>query len=117
MLCASIRRWKFQRSSIGKLPASACCLSSDCTATSTRLAVSTPPSSSRLWPWSAHRRAGVVALSQSTTRPRNANSSASNAPMTAVHKVIAIMYGRRPRVQAHRNGKKRLGGGEGSASG
>ena len=38
MLWPSIRRWKFQRSSIGKLPTSVCCLIGDCSATTQRAA-------------------------------------------------------------------------------
>ena len=74
MLCASISRWKFQRSSIGKLPASACCLNIDCSAT-----ISVLPSSTRgerqQSPSGAASTAGPAAraASQSTMRPSMAN--------------------------------------------
>jgi hypothetical protein len=63
------------------------------------------------------RAAGSAAASQSTMRPSMANSSASNAPITAVQSVIARMYGRIPSAQAHRNAKKLRGGATGVASG
>ena len=50
-------------------------------------------------------------------RPSIANSSASKAPMTAVHSVIHRIHGRTPRVPSQRKAKKRRGGVSGSAAG
>ena len=117
MLCASISRWKFQRSSIGKLPASVCCLIEDCSATTPMLAISTPPSSSSVVRCSTHSRAGSTAASQSTMRPIMLNSSASNAPMAAVSSVIASRYLRSPSEHDQTNAKNPRGGIDGGASG
>jgi len=88
MLCWSRRRWKFQRSRIGKFAASAWCFSIVCSATTSGLPARIAASSNRLPRCSVHSRAGSTAASQSTTRPSIANSSASNAPITAVQSVI-----------------------------
>ena len=117
MLCRSSRRWKFQRRRIGKLAASVWCFSIVCSATTSGLAARIAASSSRLPRCSVHRRAGSTAASQSTTRPSIANSSASNAPITAVQSVMARMYGRSPSEQAQRNAKKFFGGASGADSG
>ncbi len=117
MLCASISRWKFQRSRIGKLPASACCLIADCSATTAMLAVSTPASASSVVRCSIHSRAGATAASQSTMRPIMLNSSASNAPIAAVSSVIARMYLRSPSEHDQTNAANPRGGVAGGVSG
>ena len=112
MLCASISRWKFQRSSIGKLPKSACCLIIDCSATSAMLPASTPASSSRRSPSCVHSAAGGTVESQSTMLPIMLNSSASNAPMTAVSTAVASRYGSqalRARPQEREEAARRRG--------
>ena len=55
--------------------------------------------------------------SQSTMLPIMLNSSASNAPITAVSNVVASRYPRSPFEHAHRNAKKPRGGVSGVASG
>ena len=120
MLWPSIRRWKFQRSRIGKLPASAWCLNSVCSATTQRCwPSSTAPSSSSVPPLLGPQlRRLDLRASQSTMRPSIANSSASKAPIAAVSSVIASrIRPRRPSVQAQRKAKKPRGGGAGAASG
>ena len=49
--------------------------------------------------------------------PRNANSSASNAPITAVSNVMASRYFRSPFEHDHRNAKNPRGGVSGTVSG
>ena len=117
MLCASIMRWKFQRSRIGKLPNSVWYFSAACSATSTGLKESTTASRTSVPPSCAHSFAGSRWASQSTTRPSIANSSASNAPMTAVSSVMPSTKRRTPAEQAQMKGKTPLGGGAGSTSG
>ena len=101
MLCPSISRWKFQRSSMGKLPKSVCCLIIDCSATSTMLAASTAPSISSRCPCSAQSCAGCTFDSQSTMPPSMPKSRASNAPIparkpngTAVSSTVGPLYPR-----------------------
>jgi hypothetical protein len=110
MLWPSIRRWKFQRSRIGRLPARDWCLNIVCAAISSGLAISTPPSSSRLPRCCVHSCDGSAFASQSTMRPIMLNSSASNTPQPAVKTVIAAIAGRAPAVQAHTKAKKLRGG-------
>ncbi len=117
MLCASISRWKFQRSSIGKLPASACCLIADCSATTAMLAASTAASASSVPRSSVQSCAGATAASQSTILPIMLKSSASKTPIAAVSSVIASRYLRSPREQAQRKAAKPRGGVAGGASG
>ena len=71
-------------------------------------------SSSSVPPSRAHSCAGCTWASQSTTWPSIANSSASNAPMTAVSSVIASTKRRTPAEHAQMKGKTPLGGGGGS---
>ena len=99
------------------MPNSACCLIVDCSAIRRMLAARTPPSSSRCGFSCAHSCAGATLASQSTMSPRNANRSASNAPMAPVRMTVASKYLRKPREHAHMNAKKPRGGGAGGASG
>jgi hypothetical protein len=117
MLWPSISRWKFQRSRIGKLANSTWYFSSANRPTTSGLSASTAASSSRWWRCSDQRLAGSMLASQSTTLPSMANSSASNAPIRAVHRVITAMYGRRPAVPCQRKAKNERGGVAGLASG
>jgi hypothetical protein len=117
MLCASIMRWKFQRSRIGKLPNSVWYFSAACTITSSGLSASKVASNSSLPRSCAHSCVGSTWLSQSTTWPITANSKASNAPMMAVRMVMPSTKRRTPVEQAQMNGKTPLGGGSGSPSG
>ena len=55
------------------------------------LVLSTKASNSSVSPSSAQNRSGETRASQSTMRPRKANSSASKAPMAAVNTVMAAM--------------------------
>jgi hypothetical protein len=91
MLWPSIRRWKFQRSRIGKFAASAWCLRIVCSATNSTLPARMPASSSSVPRCTVHSCAGSTAASQSTMRPSIANSMASNTPMTAVHSIMPKM--------------------------
>ncbi len=117
MLCASIMRWKFQRSRIGKLPNSAWYFSAACSVTSSGLAASSTTSRISVPRSLAHSCDGSTWLSQSTTWPSTANSSASNAPMMAVSTVMPSTKRRTPAEQAQMNGNTPLGGGGGSLSG
>ena len=117
MLWPSIRRWKFQRSRIGKLPDSAWCLNIVCSAASTMLPASTAASTASVPPSRAQSSAAGTAASQSTMRPIMAKSSASKAPMAAENSVISAMYGRMPALQAQMKGQKRCGMRGGGASG
>ncbi len=117
MLWPSIRRWKFQRSRIGRLIASVWCLTMVCSATTAMLATSSPAIHASVVPRSSHRREGAWPPSQSTTRPSSANSSASKVDITAVSTAIARILPRTPCVQAQRKAKKPCGGSGGSAAG
>ena len=117
MLWPSIRRWNFQRSSIGKLPKITCCLIVDCSTTSSTLPASTAPRNSRRSRSLAHSSAGATVESQSTMLPIMLNRYASNAPIAAVSSVVASIQGRTPSAACHRNAKKDFGGVAGGASG
>ena len=77
MLWPSINRWKFQRSRIGKLMASAWCLKMVCSPTTTIEASMMPVSQPSWLPKSCSRVSRVLADSQSTTRPSVANRKTS----------------------------------------
>ena len=111
MLWPSISRWKFQRSSIGKLPNSVCCLIVDCSATSTMLPASTPPSSSRRAALLRPELRGLH-FRRASRRCRPASRTAAprtrRSPRSAAS--CASRYLRRPFEHAHRNAKKPRGG-------
>jgi c-di-GMP-binding flagellar brake protein YcgR len=117
MLWPSISRWKFQRRRIGRFTASVWCFTMVCSATTKMLTTSTAAIHISASPRSAHSREGTWPPSQSTTRPRMANSAASKIDMTAVSTAIAAILPRTPCVQAHRKAKKPCGGNGGSAAG
>ncbi len=117
MLWPSISRWKFQRSRIGRFTASVWCLTMVCSATTPMLITRNAASHISVVPRSSHRREGTCPPSQSTMRPRIANSAASKIDMTAVSTAMAAILPRTPCVQAQRNAKKPCGGSEGSAAG
>ena len=117
MLCSSIRRWKFQRSRIGKLLNTPWYLNRACKATKTMLAPSTTASSVSVCACCCQSWAGVVLPSKSSTWAIMLNSNASNAPIAAVKSVISARYGRTPLEHSHRKAKNCRGGGGGSASG
>ena len=77
MLWPSISRWKFQRMRIGKLMASAWCLTMVCRATSAMEASMMPASQARAVPWMVISSEGLISPSRSTTRPSVANRKTS----------------------------------------
>ncbi len=117
MLWPSISRWKFQRSRIGKFANSTWYLSSANSATTSGLAASTAPSSSRLCRSRVHSSAGSTLASTSTSLPSIANRPASKAPISAVQNIIVKMYGRSPALHCHRKAKNERGGVTGGSSG
>ena len=117
MLCPSISRWNFQRSSIGKLPKMVCCLIVDCSTTSSTLPARTPASSRSRSRSRAHSSAAGTVDSQSTMLPIMLKRYASNAPIAAVSSVVASSHGRTPFEHSHRKAKKARGGVTGAASG
>ena len=68
MLWPSIRRWKFQRSRIGRFTASVWCLTMVCSATTRMLAASAAAGHASAVPRSCHNCAGCRSPSQSTPR-------------------------------------------------
>ena len=73
MLWASIIRWKFQRSSIGKLPAIACCLTADWSAIRSDAAGEDRGEREQGSRSCVHSFAGSTFASQSTMSPSIAN--------------------------------------------
>jgi hypothetical protein len=88
-----------------------------CSATTAMLTTSTAAIHNSMLPRSAHSRDGTCPPSQSTMRPRIANSAASKIDMTAVSAAMAAILPRTPCVQAHRKARKPWGGSGGSAAG
>jgi len=117
MLCASIMRWKFQRSRIGKLPNSVWYFSAACSVTRSGLTASRMATTTSVPRSRVHSCDGSMWLSQSTTWPSTANSSPSNAPMTAVSSAMPSTKRRTPSEQAHTKGNTPLGGSGGTSSG
>ena len=92
MLWPSMRRWKFQRTCIGKLPASDWCLMSVCGATSAMLAVTTAPSSASVPPCWLHSVAGVAFGEPVRHLAEEAEQRRLwNTPISAVASVITAM--------------------------
>ena len=100
-----------------KLPASAWCFSNVCSATTSGLAARMPASNSKLFFSCAHSWAGGMDPNQSTTRPSMANSSASKAAISPVHRVIPAINPRMPWVPDHKKARNLAGGWVGGASG
>ena len=117
MLWLNIKRWKFQRKRIGKLPAKIWCLISVCIAVNIGLSRSKPASNNKCCFSLTHNNSGEVLFNQSTTLPITANNKASKPPSIAVTSVITRINQRKPKVHDQTNGHNDFGGSGSSCSG